>query len=61
MEQRMRTASVPAEHSGKLAVVYDRASTERQRDNYSRADTARLTALAEPLGFSRCELRQEIK
>jgi len=46
---------------GKMAVVYDRASTERQRDNYSRADAARLTSLAEGHGFSQCELRQEIK
>ena len=61
MEQQVMTPEVPREQSGKLAVVYDRASTERQRDNYSRADAARLISLAEPLGFSRCELRQEIK
>jgi DNA invertase Pin-like site-specific DNA recombinase len=43
-----------------LAVIYDRASTERQRDNYSRADAARLSELAERLGY-RWELRREIK
>lgn len=44
----------------RLAVIYDRASTERQRDNYSRADAARLSELAERLGY-RWELRREIK
>ncbi len=43
-----------------LAVVYDRASTVNQRDNYSRADAARLVKLAESLGY-RAELRQEIR
>ena len=62
MVRREPVASPPAgAQSEKLAVVYDRASTERQRDNYSRADAARLTELAEPHGFPRCELRQEIK
>ena len=49
------------DQSGNLAFVYDRASTERQRDNYSRADASRLTALAEQNGFQECEIRQEIK
>jgi site-specific DNA recombinase len=43
-----------------VAVVYDRASTINQRDNYSRADAARLVELAEALGY-RAELRQEIR
>ncbi len=42
------------------AVSYDRASTERQRDNYSRADAARLSELADRQGWT-SELRQEIK
>ena len=42
------------------AVVYDRASTAHQKDNYSRADAARLVGLAETRGY-RAELRQEIK
>ena len=44
----------------RLAVVYDRASTARQRDNYSRDDAARLPRLAEARGWP-WELRQEIK
>jgi hypothetical protein len=43
-----------------VAVVYDRASTINQRDNYSRADAARLVGLAESHGY-RAELRQEIR
>ena len=43
-----------------IAVVYDRASTVNQRDNYSRADAARLVQLAESRGY-RTELRQEIR
>ncbi len=45
---------------GPVAVVYDRASTINQRDNYSRADAARLIELAESRGY-RAELRQEIR
>ncbi len=43
-----------------VAVVYDRASTLSQRDNYSRADAARLVELAGSMGYS-TELRCEIK
>ena len=44
----------------RIAVIYDRASTPNQRDNYSRQDAARLHELAERLGY-KWELRQEIK
>jgi len=43
-----------------LAIIYDRASREEQKDNYSRADAARLSELAERYGY-RWELRREIK
>ena len=46
--------------AGPAAIVYDRASTINQRDNYSRADAARLVGLLESFGY-RTELRQEIK
>ena len=49
-----------AEPIQRIAIIYDRASTERQRDNYSRADAARLSELAERQGMQ-WELRQEIK
>src|SRR5687767_10740575 len=42
------------------AVVYDRASTINQRDNFSRADAARLVEYAESLGY-RAEFRREVK
>src|SRR5215204_6363014 len=44
----------------RIAIVYDRASSARQADNYSRADAARLPRIAEARGW-RWELRQEIK
>lgn len=44
----------------RIAIVYDRASSAKQADNYSRADAARLPRLAEARGW-RWELRQEIK
>ena len=62
MVQQLEAAqSQNGQNTGKLAVVYYRASTERQRDNYSRADAARLTSLAERYGFAQSEVRQEIK
>ncbi|MCH7738312.1 MAG: recombinase family protein [Chloroflexi bacterium] len=60
MVQRLAAVN-PSVPSEKVAIVYDRASTERQRDNYSRADAARLIELAQPHGFEHCEIRQEIK
>ena len=42
------------------AVIYDRASRPQQADNYSRADAARLSDLAEKMGLQ-SELRREIK
>ncbi len=62
-EQKNRAVATlaPLRPEHRLAVVYDRASTERQRDNYARADAARLTALAPQHGFSLVEVRQEIK
>lgn len=45
----------------KLAVIYDRASSEGQRDNWSRQDAQAIgTELAKKNGFT-CELRQEVK
>jgi DNA invertase Pin-like site-specific DNA recombinase len=44
----------------RIAIIYDRASTERQRDNYSRGDAARLSELAESRGMP-WELHQEIR
>ena len=45
---------------GRVAVIYDRASRPQQADNYSRADAARLSDLAEKMGLQ-SELRREIK
>jgi len=44
----------------RIAVIYDRASTAMQKDNYSRADAARLSEFAERIGY-KWELRKEIK
>ena len=45
----------------KHAVIYDRASSMMQKDNWSRDDAARIGAeLAERHGYT-CELRQEIR
>ena len=44
----------------RIAVIYDRASSPGQRDNFARADAARLFHLAEERGLG-WELRQEIK
>lgn len=47
---------------GRIAIVYDRASTGRQAHNWSRADARRIGAeLAQKHGFDEWELRQEIK
>ncbi len=46
--------------SQRIAVIYDRASSLGQKDNFARADAARLFRLAEERGL-RWELRQEIK
>lgn len=54
------TTRTEAEPDQRIAIIYDRASTERQRDNYARDDAARLSELAERLGYN-WELRQEIK
>ena len=46
MEQSLMPSTAGSiDESTKLAVVYDRASTHRQRDNYARADAARLLRL----------------
>ena len=45
---------------GRVAVIYDRASRPQQADNYSRADAARLSDLADKMGLQ-SELRREIK
>lgn len=46
----------------KHAIIYDRASTESQKDNWSREDAARVGGeLAQRYGFSSWEVRQEIK
>lgn len=44
----------------RIAVIYDRASSPQQADNYSRADAARLSELAERMGLP-WELRREVK
>ena len=44
----------------RIAIIYDRASSPGQKDNFARADAARLSQLAEERGLS-WELRQEIK
>jgi DNA invertase Pin-like site-specific DNA recombinase len=44
----------------RIAIVYDRASSSGQKDNFARGDAARLYRLAEHRGL-RWELRQEIK
>ena len=44
----------------RIAVIYDRASRQQQADNYSRADAARLSGLAEGMDLP-WELRREIK
>ena len=44
----------------RIAVIYDRASSSGQKDNFARGDAARLYRLAEQRGL-RWELRQEIK
>ena len=44
----------------RIAIVYDRASSLGQKDNFARGDAARLHRLAEQRGL-RWELRQEIK
>ncbi|MDP9359137.1 MAG: recombinase family protein, partial [Chloroflexota bacterium] len=46
--------------SERMAIIYDRASSPGQKDNYARADAARLGRLAEERGL-RWDLRQEIK
>jgi len=44
----------------RIAIIYDRASSQGQKDNFARGDAARLYRLAEQRGL-RWELRQEIK
>lgn len=45
----------------KLAIVYDRASSEKQKDNWSREDARIIGAqLAEKHGFTKCEVRTEV-
>lgn len=44
----------------RVAIIYDRASSPGQKDNFARADAARLSRLAEERGLA-WDLRQEIK
>ncbi len=44
----------------RVAIIYDRASSPGQKDNFARADAARLFRLAEERGLA-WDLRQEIK
>lgn len=44
----------------KIAIIYDRASSQGQKDNFARADAARLSRLAEERGLA-WELRREIR
>jgi len=36
----------------RIAIIYDRASSPGQKDNFARADAARLSQLAEERGLS---------
>ncbi len=46
--------------SERIAIIYDRASSSGQKDNFARADAARLFRLAQEHGLA-WELQQEIK